>query len=85
MKTESLQFLGSLDEGIALDVARTLSAVNGVAKVNVSTTARTVAVDFDEDATSTQELSSLLSRAGYPVRKPAHGSNGSCCGGCGGG
>lgn len=85
MIVENLQFLGSLDENIALAVARTLSEIKGVANVRVSTSARTVAVEFDEDATSLQELESLLNRAGYLVRKPAHGSHGTCCGGCGGG
>lgn len=85
MKTESLQFLGSLDEAVAHAVARTLTEVGGVAKVSCSTSERIVAVQFDEDETSLQELATVLNRAGFPVRKPAHGSHGSCCGGCGGG
>lgn len=85
MKTETLQFLGSLDEGTALAVARALTAVGGVARVSVSTTARSIAIDFDETATSAQELGVVLNRAGYPVRKPGHDRAASCCGGCGGG
>lgn len=84
MKTENLQFLGTLDETIARAVASILSATSGVAGVKISTSARVVAVDFDENLTSMHELNNVLNRAGYPVRKPAHGSHGSCCGGCGG-
>jgi copper chaperone CopZ len=85
MKTENLKFLGTLDEGIALAVAHTLSAIKGVAKVSVSTANRSIAVDFDDNATSLQEINTTLNKAGFPVRRPTPDGHGSCCGGCGGG
>ncbi|MDQ9171142.1 copper chaperone [Oxalobacteraceae bacterium R-40] len=83
MKSETLQLLGALDEAAALNVARVLNAVNGVSKVVIATASGSVNVDFNNDATSKQELRAVLQRAGFSL-KPVHGEGGSCCGGCGG-
>lgn len=83
MKTETLQLAGIVDEATAMNVARVLTTVNGVSKVAISTTSKSVAVDFDENVVSKRDLSAFLEQAGLGVKKAAHES-GSCCGGCGG-
>jgi copper chaperone CopZ len=83
MKSETLQLAGTLDEGTALNVAHLLNAVKGVSKVVISTASKSVDIDFDDDVTSTQELSTLLQQAGFGLKKAAHGEGGMCCGSCG--
>lgn len=83
MKTETLQLVGIVDETTAMNVARVLNGVNGVSKVAIQSASQSVAVDFDENAVSKQDLSELLAQAGLGVKKSAH-DNGGCCGGCGG-
>ena len=83
MKSETLQLAGTLDEANAMIVARVLKAVNGVSKLAISTTGRSVDIDFNEDVTSTQELRTVLDQAGFGAKKAAHGEDGVCCGSCG--
>jgi copper chaperone CopZ len=84
MKSETLQLSGTLDEASAINVARVLNTINGVSKVAIATASSSVDIDFNEDITSTQELRTLLQRAGFGVKKAAHGEGGMCCGSCGG-
>ena len=84
MKSETLQLVGTLDETTSTNVTRLLSTVNGVNKVAFSTATGSVNVDFNEGVTSRQELSTVLQRSGFGVKKAAHGEDGSCCGSCGG-
>ncbi len=84
MMHQRLELAAQLDAAGAATVHRTLQAVAGVSAVDVAEGASKVAVAFDGERTSTQELATVLARAGHPLReKKAHG-NGSCCGGCGG-
>lgn len=85
MQEQSLQFAAALNAEAAANITRTLEAIAGVSHVTVAPAENRVRVAFDEDRTSTQELLSTLTRAGYAVRAPSarHGA-GSCCGGCGG-
>lgn len=83
MKSETLELAGVLDEAHAMELAGALKTVNGVRKIAISTAGASVDVDFDGDLTSTQELRAVLQRAGFSLKKAAHGENGSCCGSCG--
>ncbi|HEY0843979.1 MAG TPA: heavy-metal-associated domain-containing protein [Noviherbaspirillum sp.] len=83
MKSETLQLLGTLDEASAMNAAKALQAVNGVSKVAVSTADASISVNFDDEATSTQELRRSLQQAGFALKRPAH-AEGMCCGSCGG-
>lgn len=82
MTSETLELNHALDEAAAMVIARVLKSVNGVNKVAISTTNASVAVDFDDDLTSTQEIRSVLKQAGVGLKKPA-GEAGMCCGSCG--
>ena len=84
MKSETLSLSGALDEAGAMTVARVLNAVPGVSKVAIATTDAKIAVDFDADVTSLQELRAILTRAGVGLKRAAHGTEGMCCGSCGG-
>lgn len=83
MKSETLQLSGALDEAAAMNVARVLNDIKGVSKVAIATANGSVDVDFDDDVTSTQELRAMLQRAGFNLKKSAHGEGGMCCGSCG--
>ncbi|HZX28659.1 MAG TPA: hypothetical protein VFF16_16420 [Telluria sp.] len=84
MKSETLSLSGALDEAGAMTVARVLNDVRGVSKVAIASADAKIAIDFDADVTSLQELRTILTRAGVPLKKVAHGTEGSCCGSCGG-
>ncbi len=81
MKSETLQLLAPLTDTTALNLARVLNAVEGVSQI--ATASNSVDIHFNEDVTSTQVLRTVLQRAGFDVKKPAHGEEGSCCGSCG--
>lgn len=83
MKTETLQLAGTMDEAVAMDVARVLDAVQGVTKVAIITSTGSIKVDFDEDMTSLRNLRIALDQGGFRL-KSMHGEAGVCCGGCGG-
>lgn len=83
MKSETLQLSGTLDEAVAMNLARALNAVSGVSKVAIATASASVTVDYDDEATSPQELRAALQQAGFGVKR-AHGEAGMCCGSCGG-
>lgn len=83
MKSETLRLLDAMDEASAMTVARVLNAVKGVSKVSIATASASIAVDFNDDVTSAQELRSALQQAGFGLKK-AHGEQGMCCGSCGG-
>ncbi|GAB3538418.1 hypothetical protein GCM10027343_04110 [Noviherbaspirillum agri] len=82
MKSETLELTQALDEAAAMVIARVLKSVNGVSKVAISTTNASVAVDFDDELTSTQEIRTVLKQAGVGLKKAA-GEAGMCCGSCG--
>lgn len=84
MKSETLSLAGALDEAGAMTVARVLNGVPGVSKVAIASADAKIAIDFDADVTSLQELRTVLTRAGVGLKKVAHGTEGSCCGSCGG-
>ena len=85
MMHQRLELAAVLDAAGAAKVHSTLQAVPGVSAVDVAEGVSKVAVAFDGDKTSAQELATVLARAGHPLREAqkSHG-NGSCCGGCGG-
>lgn len=83
MKSETLQLLGTLDEANAINASQALKAISGVSKVSISTADASIAVDFDDDVTSTQELRRGLQQAGFALKRAAH-ADGMCCGSCGG-
>jgi copper chaperone CopZ len=82
MKSDSLQLSASLDEAAAVIAARVLKAVDGVSKISIDTAGASIQVEFNEDATSSRELRTVLQRAGFGVKNAAHEA-GMCCGSCG--
>lgn len=83
MKSETLQFSGTLDEAAAMSIARILNAVDGVQKVAIATATASVDINFDEDVTSVQELHAALQKAGVGMSTRGHKEAGMCCGSCG--
>jgi len=83
MESQNLQLLDTFNDEGARNIVRTLQSVKGVHKVTVTTAASLVAVDFDGDVTSIQELRAALQNTGLRIKKPAHGEEGMCCGSCG--
>lgn len=84
MKSDILELTDTLDEASARTIANRLATIKGVNKVKISTSSGSLAVDFDEDVTSIQELRHFLQRVGVAVKRSGHSSHGGCCGGCGG-
>ena len=80
MKSETLQLLAPLTNTTSTEVVSLLNAVKGVSEAIA--TGSSLNIRFDQDVTSTQELSTILQRAGFDVQKPVHGEDGVCCGSC---
>lgn len=80
----SLQLANTLDAAGAAQVTEALKAIAGVGSVDAAVGASRIAITFDEDRTSTQELATVVTRAGQQVRTAKPHGAGSCCGGCGG-
>jgi hypothetical protein len=78
-----LQLATILDLAGVSRVLDLLHAVPGVAAVEAVSGQDTIAIQFDQDRTSPQELGTVLSRAGYPEKRKSH-REGGCCGSCGG-
>ena len=86
MQSEIFKLKAVTGEQFMSQVLHTLRAVDGVSDVTVSLPRSEVSVQFNEQFASRQGLQAVLLGAGYGVEttKPAHGTNGGCCGGCGG-
>ncbi|GAB3442066.1 heavy-metal-associated domain-containing protein [Massilia solisilvae] len=80
---QNLQLATALDAAGAAAVNQALGAIAGVSQVGASGGTNRVAVAFDDNTTSAQEIAAVLARAGYPLREAP--KTGGCCGGCGGG
>ena len=78
----SMQLASILDLAGVNSVLNTLRAVPGVDAVEAAAGSDRIAVRFDEQQTSVQELGAALARSGFPVPAGRHG--GTCCGSCGG-
>ncbi|NMM36960.1 MAG: heavy-metal-associated domain-containing protein [Glaciimonas sp.] len=86
MRSETLKLTGTTTQVRADSVIRKLQSVKGVSGVVVVLENSEVNIQFDDQATSAQELQNVLVQAGYATSpdKLRHGENGSCCGSCGG-
>jgi copper chaperone CopZ len=84
MMHRRLELAAVLDAAGAAKVATALQAVKGVSGAEADAGSNLVAVAYDSDRTSAQELGAVLASAGYPLREQRKHSEGSCCGGCGG-
>jgi copper chaperone len=84
MQTEILKVTGMTCGGCTSNVTRALQAIEGVDDVKVSLSAGEATVQYDERATSTDQLKSAVTDAGYGVgvgitgQKPQ--GKGCCCG-----
>lgn len=80
---QNLQLAAALDADGAARVTAALRAIAGVSEVGASEGAARVSVAFEDGQTSPQEIATVLTRSGFPLRdKPTPA--GGCCGGCGG-
>ncbi len=84
MKEETLRLSSALDEAGSQVIARVLSTLGGVNKVAITTATGAVDIAYDDNVTSIQEIRAVLEKAGLTAKRPAHGEEGMCCGGCGG-
>jgi copper chaperone CopZ len=80
---QSFQLAAALDAAGAAKVTQALRAIAGVADTVASDGASRVGVMYDGESTSSDEIATVLARAGYPLRDTRKDSV--CCGGCGGG
>jgi copper chaperone CopZ len=80
---QNLQLASPIDASGAAKVTQALRAIAGVSEVGTTEGASRLAIAYDDDLTSQQEIANVLSRAGYPLRVAPKASGG-CCGGCGG-
>jgi copper chaperone CopZ len=83
MLHHQMQLATVLDLAGVTRVLDALHAVPGVSAVEAVSGEDTIAIQFDQNRTSTQELGTVLTRAGYPAKRSAH-RDGGCCGSCGG-
>jgi copper chaperone CopZ len=67
MQTELLQVTGMTCSGCTSKVTAALKAISGVGDVDVSLSAGEVAVQYNEQLTSPDELKSVVRGAGYGV------------------
>ncbi|GIZ50179.1 heavy-metal-associated domain-containing protein [Noviherbaspirillum aridicola] len=83
MKTGTIDMASPMDETSAQQAAAVLQKVAGLTKIAISTASGRIAVDYDGEQTSVQEMRALLQRAGFTLKPGGHGEGG-CCGSCGG-
>jgi copper chaperone len=82
MKTEILNVSGMSCGGCTANVTRALSALTGVAKVDVSLPKNTAEVTFHEGAVSVANMRAALRTAGFDIAStpaPADPSPSKCC------
>ena len=83
MQTEVLKVTGMTCGGCTSAVTRALVAIDGVHNVDVSLASGEAKVDFDENMTSAEKLTTAVEDAGYGVnedidiQKPE--AKGGCC------
>lgn len=82
MQTEILKVSGMSCGGCADKVTRALQELDGVTDVSVSLPTGQVAVHFDEQRASTDDMKAAIARAGYAVgtgERPGRPRAGGCC------
>jgi len=84
MRTETVKIVDLTNPQAANTISQALERLEGVGSVNVSVQDQRVTVSFDESLASPQGLREAVAGLGFEIAKPAHGEDGSCCGGCGG-
>ena len=82
MQSEILKVSGMSCGGCVDKVTRALQELDGAADVSVSLPAGQVAVPFDAQRASTDDMKAAIERAGYAVRKDAgrERPRAGCCG-----
>jgi copper chaperone CopZ len=79
---QNLQLAEALDAAGVAKVTAALRGITGVAEAIASEGTQRVAVVYDSESTSSQEIAAALARTGHPLREAP--KTGGCCGGCGG-
>ena len=75
MKKESFDITGMTCSACSSRVAKAVSALGGVADVNVNLLKNTMAVSFDEGALSAPDIAAAVVKAGYGATPHASGKN----------
>ena len=68
MKTEILKVTGMTCGGCVNSLTRALKAVNGVHEVHVTLATGETSVQYDEHATSPEQIKSAVIDAGYDIK-----------------
>jgi len=79
----SLQLMAPLDMPGVENMLRALRTIAGVHAVKAAAGDSQVHVQYDDNLTSPQEISTTVMGSGFPLQQPPRRSGG-CCGGCGG-
>ncbi|MGZ8287747.1 MAG: heavy-metal-associated domain-containing protein [Telluria sp.] len=82
MQTAMLTIPAMQSEVLAIQVAKVIESVAGVATVHISLADTTARIGFDETLASPGQLRGAVQSAGFIVNDEP--SRHSCCGGCGG-
>ena len=80
---QNLQLAAALDAAGVANVTRALRGIAGIVNAAASDGTSRVAVVYDDESTSPQEIAAALARAGHPLREAP--KSGGCCGSCSGG
>ena len=84
MRTETVKIVDMTSQQAANTISQALAQLEGVDSVEVSLQEQRLRVSFDETLASPHGLRRVVAGLGFEVAQPAHGEDGSCCGGCGG-
>jgi allophanate hydrolase subunit 1 len=83
MLSQTLQLATPITKESAAQLTQTLQAIAGIGSIAFAPAANQLKVTFDEGHTSVQELTNIITKAGYKVDQSARreAEKGGCCGG----
>jgi copper chaperone CopZ len=83
MLSQTLQLTTPLTKDSATQLTQTLQSIEGIESIAFAPAANQIKVTFNEGHTSMQELTNVITKAGYKVDQTARreAEKGGCCGG----